>query len=159
MGRMYLWALNAESGKAYVSEVPEDYSAEDCEAYLVKKHKSMDAIEWMLSSSGEAVWTYGLHAVRAKKDIRLNGVKGKKDRFDCVIASREDLDAIKGSKSLTDSEMSWIARKVGEGLVENGGYWELMQKYALYCIAEKRKNRIQGYVKKLRESSRNEMKP
>jgi succinate dehydrogenase/fumarate reductase flavoprotein subunit len=55
MGRMYLWALNAENGKVYVTEVPEDYSPEDCEAYLTKKHKSLDAIEWMLSESSEAV--------------------------------------------------------------------------------------------------------
>ena len=54
----------------------------------------------------------------------------KKHRFDCVIASREDFYNVgyDGSK-LSDEQMTRIASKIGDTLVENY-YWECMESWA-----------------------------
>lgn len=52
------------------------------------------------------------------------------DRFKCVIASREDFDAIGyDASSLTDEQMTYIAQNIGEVLVENY-YWESLEYWA-----------------------------
>lgn len=54
------------------------------------------------------------------------------NEFPAVILSREDLKEIGFSSDVGDSTMRKIASKLGDRLVEYGGYWELLQDVCEY---------------------------
>ena len=47
--------------------------------------------------------------------------------FEAVTLSREDLEAIGFSSDVNDKVMQKIASKLGDRLVEFGGYWDILQ--------------------------------
>ena len=55
----------------------------------------------------------------------------KNESFPCIILSRGDFETLGYStENVTDEQMAYVARKVGDTLMAGGGYWESIQFWA-----------------------------
>lgn len=52
--------------------------------------------------------------------------------FPAVVLSREDLEAVGFLSDIDDETMKKIASKLGDRLVEYGGYWEILESVCEY---------------------------
>lgn len=49
------------------------------------------------------------------------------NEFPAIVISREDLEQVGFTSDIDDDTMERIASKLGDQLIEYGGYWELLE--------------------------------